>query len=229
MVSKNPFTNVPLSRFDYDAYWKGRVEIRSRLLEREAIFLEWIKPGSSVLDIAVGTSALPKVLQDTKRCQVTAWDINERIVAAQRQRGLTAHAVDIADRCLEIDRVYDYLIASETLEHLALPEAVLERFKPHAKFFILSVPNAAFYRSRLRLCWSGRFLKQWASHPAEHLRYWSHRDFLDWLISLGFEVVESRASNGLDLGPLKLYNFWLNLLGHQICYLARPSQGQVAV
>lgn len=109
---------------------------------------------------------------------------------------------------------------SEILEHLPMPEDIMGKIVERAEFLVISVPNSAFYRFRLQLLF-GKFFKQWANHPSEHLRFWSHKDFLDWLSALDFEVVKTEASNGLDIGPIKLFKYFPNLFGHQICYLVK--------
>jgi len=80
------------------------------------------------------------------------------------------------------------------------------------------LPNSAFYRYRIGLMFKGRFFTQWLYHPSEHLRYWSHIDFLDWLKALNFNIIEFKSSNG----PF-LKNIWPNMFGNQICYLVKTG------
>ena len=118
--------------------------------------------------------------------------------------------VDITDPEFKIAKC-DYIILSEILEHLVLPEKLLNKVRNSAPYLLISIPNSAFYKHRISLLF-GRFFKQWAVHPAEHLRYWSHRDFLEWLEALDLKVIKYKASNGRP---------WPNLLGNQICYLVK--------
>lgn len=214
-----------LRNFDYDVYWENRgAKIRTNLREREYIFFDWIKENSSVLDIACGNSPLLIELKKKKNCLVEGFDISSKVVEEQRKAGITAAVQNIANRDFKLEKNYDYIIASEILEHLVYPEILLEKIRKNTKYLIISVPNSAFYRFRWRLFFKGRFFIQWFQHPAEHLRYWSHNDFLDWLEALNFEVIEIKASNGLDIGPLKFFKFWPNLFGHQICYLVKGDR-----
>ena len=219
----NIFEKITLFDFDYKVYWKNRnVKIRQRLLEREEIFFDWIKPETKVLDIAAGNSGLLASLKKDKMCEVYAFDISQEIVDAQNKTGITAEKRNIALDDFNIADTYDALILSEILEHLPLPEALMKKIKNKGKFFIISIPNSAFYKFRLQLLF-GRFLKQWIFHPSEHLRFWSHYDFLDWVDAMGFDVVKCEASNGLDIGPFKFYKYMPNLFGHQICYLLKSK------
>ena len=219
----NIFKKTALFDFDYKVYWKNRdVKIRQRLLEREEIFFDWIKPKIKVLDIAAGNSGLLSSLKKDKMCKVHAFDISQEVVDAQNEAGVIAEKRDISLDDFNVADTYDALILSEILEHLPLPEALMKKIASKAKFFLVSVPNSAFYKFRLQLLF-GRFLKQWIFHPSEHLRFWSHCDFLDWVDSMGFDVVKFEASNGLDIGPFKIYKYMPNLFGHQICYLLKAK------
>lgn len=218
----NDFSNIKIENFDYDVYWKMRgAVIRSKLLDRESIFFDWITSGSKVLDVAVGSSALPSLLVEAKSCQMTAFDISTTILEKQSVKRIETHIVDLSSDDFYLKDNYDYIILSEILEHLQFPEKLILKTMSRAKFLLISIPNSAFYRFRLRMFFKGKFLKQWVHHPAEHLRFWSHKDFLDWLDVLGLKVIESKPSNGLDIGPLKFYKILPNLFGHQICYLIR--------
>ncbi|OGY46933.1 MAG: hypothetical protein A3J62_02080 [Candidatus Buchananbacteria bacterium RIFCSPHIGHO2_02_FULL_38_8] len=211
--------------FTYDDYWKHRgLKIRTKLREREIIFINWVKSGSSILDIACGDSPLLYELKKQKNCRVQGFDISVLIIEEQKKVGIPALAQDITDDSYELNDNYDYIILSEVLEHLALPEKLIEKIKNKTKYLVISIPNSGFYRFRLRLLFSGRFFKQWAHHPSEHLRFWSHLDFLDWLEAMDLTLIKCHASNGLTIGPIKLYNFWKNLFGHQICYLVKLKQ-----
>lgn len=205
-----------IEKINYDEYWKTRgFALRSRLMEREIIFFDWIKTGSKVLDVGCGNSRLLYELKNRKDCVVTGLDTSPLVIEGQKQSGISAQVMDIESPKFILDQSYDYIIASELLEHLRQPEDFIRKLAPHAKFLVISVPNSAFYRYRLGLMFGGRFFTQWRYHPSEHLRFWSHRDFTDWLEAMGLRLVDWRASNGF-FGK----DVWPNMLGHQMCYLA---------
>lgn len=216
------FSEIPLMDFDYEAYWGKRdVEIRKKLLDREEIFFNWIAPESRVLDAAAGNSLLPQILKERKNCSVTIYDISKKAVESQKGQGVLAEIADLSSDAFHLWHDYDYVILSEILEHLPFPEKLIKKIVPRAKFLVISVPNSAFYRFRAQVAFGGRFMRQWVAHPSEHLRFWSHTDFLEWLSALGLEVVETKASNGLDVGPLKIYRWFPNIFGHQMVYLCK--------
>ena len=222
-MKMNIFEKINLFDFDYKVYWKKRdAKIRQRLLEREKIFFNWIKPKTKVLDVAAGNSGLLSSLKKNKMCEVYAFDISQEAIDAQNNSGVIAERKNISLDDFNITDTYDAVILSEILEHLPLPELLMKKIKGKANFFLVSIPNSAFYKFRLRLLF-GRFFKQWIFHPSEHLRFWSHCDFLDWVDCMGFDLVKYEASNGFDVGLLKFYKYMPNLFGHQICYLLKTK------
>lgn len=216
---KPDFRNI--SHLDYDAYWRSRgFHLNETLKERETIIAALIPVGASVLDIGCGNSLLPVVLRD-KGCSVTVGDISTIVLAEYKQRGIKTLEVDIENiREGFLSTTYDYIILSEVLEHTRNPEEIIQRLKKHTKHFIFTIPNSAFYRYRFHLLFQGRFFTQWVAHPSEHLRFWSHIDFMDWIRAMELTVDRTESSNGFSFFGLfpGLKNIWKNLFGHQIVY-----------
>lgn len=214
-----------LNSFNYDNYWEHQCpKMRDKLREREYIFIDLIKSNSKVLDIACGMSPLLTNLKEEKKCEVVAYDISSKAVEEQRKRGIKAEVKDISQPSFKLEEDFDYIIMSEIIEHLVYPERLISALKNKTKYFLISLPNSGFYRYRLGLLFKGRFFTQWAYHPAEHLRFWTHIDFMDWLEALGIEIIKAIPSNGLNIGPIKFYNLNKNLFAHQIVYWCRAKQ-----
>lgn len=217
---KPDFKNV--KSFDYDEYWRFRgLKIREKLREREVIFIDWVPEGSHVLDIACGDAPVLLELKNKKQCQVEGYDISSLIIGEQIKKGIPASVKDITAPDFKLEKKYDYVIMSELLEHLVMPEKLISKIRNQSNYLIISIPNSAFYRYRTDFLFKGRFFAQWAYHPSEHVRFWSHTDFLAWLEALDLKVVKCQASNGLTLGPLKIFKWLKNLFGYQICYLVK--------
>ena len=66
--------------------------------------------------------------------------------------------------------------------------------------------------SRLLL---GRFPLQWLAHPGEHLRFWTHVDFLWWANCLGYRVQTAIPYQGTPF----LKRLWPNLFASGIVYV----------
>lgn len=212
---------------DYDEYWRDRgLKINDSLKKRESLIKQIIPKGSKVIDIGCGNSRLPLDLKK-KGCDVTVADISRKVLKNFLEEGLSTKVIDLVQiKSEDITLSADYIILSEVLEHIPNPEEVVKTLSNEAKFLIITIPNSAFYRYRFHLMFRGRFFTQWVHHPSEHLRYWSHIDFLDWLKGMNCEVVEVKASNGFTFFGLfsDLKNVWKNMFGHQIIYVAREKE-----
>jgi len=211
-----------IKKIDYDQYWQERgFELNKKLKEREKIILDFIPVGAKVLDIGCGNSRLPIALKE-KGCLVVVADISAEVLAGYSQYGIEGKVTDLekidqADRDLNH---YDYIILSEVLEHTTNPEEIMAVLSRRTDKFLITIPNSAFYRYRLHLMFSGRFFTQWVYHPSEHLRFWSHADFLDWMKAIKIKLIKAVPSNGFSFFGFwpGLKKIWPNLFAHQIVY-----------
>lgn len=197
---------------DYDAYWGHRANSGNRY--RFSIFVDWVPSGSTVLDAGCGDGFLGGRLIHERNCQVTGMDVSEVALERARGRGLMVARGSLDQVLPFADGAFDYVIASEAIEHIAHSEdAVRELHRVARKAVLISVPNSAFWRYRWQLV-TGHFMKQWLVHPWEHLRFWSISDFKDMVSSLGFSVTRVRAGSGRRW----LRDFWPSLFAEQVCY-----------
>ena len=230
-IRKPDFRNV--KEINYDDYWKFRGwELNKKLKPREIIVRDMVPAQTDgrptrVADIGCGNSLLPVVLKE-KGCDVFVADISETVLEQYRKLGLGGFKADLEKiggkgESLDLPGRFDYVIMSEVLEHVRNPEQIVKAIAPHTEHFLITVPNSAAYQFRYGLMFRGRFFTQWAYHPSEHLRYWSHIDFLDWLDAQGLEVIATPVSDGFSLrGRLPwLPGLWKNLLGYRMVYHCR--------
>ncbi len=219
---KPDFRNI--SNIDYNEYWKIRgFKIREKLKERESIICELIKKNSKILDVGCGNSLLPVKLKENGN-DVSVADISEIVLEGYRKNDISAVKLNLDEvASFNIDEMFDYIILSEVLEHTKNPEEIINALRKYTKYFIITIPNSAFYRYRFHLLFTGRFFTQWVMHPSEHIRFWSHVDFLDWLNALNIDIEKVYASNGFSLFGLApwLKNICKNMFAHQIVYLCK--------
>jgi methionine biosynthesis protein MetW len=219
---KPDFNNI--SNIDYNKYWEARgLSIEKKLKEREIIIRKFVKPNSKVLDIGCRNSLLPIKLKEDGN-DISVADLSEIVLSEYRKEGIQAMQLDLENiSSFTPEKHFDYIILSEVLEHTKNPEEIIEVLKKHTDHFILTIPNSAFYRYRLHLLFSGRFFTQWVVHPSEHIRFWSHIDFLDWLNALNLGVEFASASNGFSFFGMipSLKNIWKNMFAHQTVYLCK--------
>ena len=147
-------------------------------------------------------------------------DVSHEAVTLAQQKGLTAEIADIADPNWQLVDDYDYIIASEVLEHLSCPEQVVERVQHRfRRRLLITIPNIAYYPYRLQMM-RGRFPIQWGYHPSEHLRFWSIVDFKLWAQNFDLELEKIIPVDGTR----HLFRRFPNLFGHQVVYVLRSTR-----
>lgn len=213
-IRKPNFRSIDL---DYDEYWQERGIPLKGLRPREVTINNSIPNNAKIIDIGCGNSSLPIILQQ-KGCDVTAMDVSKNVLMQLNDHGIKTinqNIENIAKDDSLHDVFYNWIILSEILEHTKNPEIIITYLKKHTENFAITIPNSALYWFRFGLMFKGRFFTQWVHHPSEHLRFWSHIDFMDWLDAMGLIVKKTVSSNG----PKYLKDLWPNLFGFQIVYI----------
>ncbi|MBU1895920.1 class I SAM-dependent methyltransferase [Patescibacteria group bacterium] len=191
---------------NYDKYWKkrGRSNVEPILSDwqkkRVDIILGELEENSEILDVGCGEGAVLKYFKDKIGSKGIGVDISEKILEKAKINGVQTIKMDVTDtnKIKSLPEV-DYVIGFEILEHMPNPESVVsELAKKTRKAMFFSVPNTGYYAHRLRLLF-GKFPLQWASHPGEHLRFWTVSDIRWWLKELGFNLVFLKLYEGLPL------------------------------
>lgn len=207
------------SIIDYDLYWKfkrrgGTSWLSNWQKERLDIVAQMIMPDSSVLDIGCGDGLALEYLKTRVNIAAIGLDISDEILAKARERGIEVIKMDLndlsnADKLQEVD----YIIGLEVLEHMANPEAFIQKIRPKVRQgMIFSFPNSAYYPYRLRFLF-GRFPLQFINHPGEHLRFWTKLDLERWWVkALGANLDTLVVHQGLPV----LNKIWPNLFGQGI-------------
>jgi len=196
----------------YNQYWQNRKD--SKVKYRYRVFGSWIEPNSKILDIGCGDGIFAAYLKEYKKGVITGVDISEEACERTRKKNIECFCIDVEKGLPFETNSFDYVIASEILEHIGSSEAALkEMIRVSGKYLIVSVPNIAFWRYRLQLLF-GRFPKQWLIHPVEHLRFWSYKDFKKWLKQFNLEISAFRGT----AGKRWLRDIWPNLFAQQIAF-----------
>lgn len=202
---------------DYDAYWSdiGKFEW---LPPRVPIIAERIEVGASVLDLGCGEGALLAYLANVRHAQVSGIDVSVRALELSRQKGLQdLRRADLSAPDFGLEGCYDYIVITETLEHIPNPEDLMQKLIGHfSKAVLVSIPNIGFYKHRLRLLF-GRFPQQWGKHPGEHLRFWTLIDFRWWVRRVGYVVQEMVPTNGFP----RLFRTMPGLFAEQVVFVLR--------
>ena len=222
---KELFKPMPLDNNfrDYDEYWENR-GFHAPSLNRAKIISKYVESGSKILDIGCGDGTVIEFLsKNNKPKEIIGIDISKRAVDYVKNKGYEVYELDVLsddfNKFLE-NKKFDYIIITEVLEHIQEPERVMADIKNHfTKSVFISIPNAGFFMHRLRLLF-GRFpVIVIAQHVKEHIRFWTHKDFIYWCNYFGFEVEDYFVSSGLDFKSLRfLENLFPALFANQILY-----------
>jgi 2-polyprenyl-3-methyl-5-hydroxy-6-metoxy-1,4-benzoquinol methylase len=190
------YPTLRMENVDYDSYWKdkrgkGIGDLSDWQRERAEVVLSRLKrkPPASICDIACGDgSILHYISGRVKTDKLIGTDISEFALAKAREFGIETVNLDIALKS-ELPKIpkADYLLLLEILEHVPHSEELLAAaYDKAGKGVFFSFPNTGFFAHRLRLFF-GRFPMQWRLSPGEHVRYWTKRDLIWWLKSLGYK------------------------------------------
>jgi methionine biosynthesis protein MetW len=124
--------------------------------------ISWVTPGSNVLELGCASGYIGRILIDEKGCRVTGVEFDQGAAAEARQRGLTVIEGSLEDPHFRssVDGQFDFVIASDVLEHLREPASALNEFKrwlAPGGLAIISVPNIASWSMRQQLFFRGDF------------------------------------------------------------------------
>jgi len=205
---------MPLERFgDYNEYWQKRKDLHSTSdryppLHRARLIAEYIEPDSTILDIGCGDATLMEYLSShTSPRKIVGIDISKESARNAIEKGYEAHEMDVTSEQFADfinNNNFDYIILTELLEHIRDPEQIMLLIKKNFnKSIFVSIPNAGYFAHRLRLLF-GRFpIVVIMYHVQEHIRFWTHKDFLYWCSYLGYQVKNTRAGSAfLNVEPL---------------------------
>jgi len=210
---------------DYERYWDKKLKAKSykqysqrRAKKFEAI-AKLVEKGDSVVDVGCGDGVLLERLRNEKiTSDVLGIDISENALSACRKKGILTKQIDVfhTDFVKEIEN-YDYLVMSDSIEHISNPEVLLASLEQKIKKgIIISIPNTGFFIYRLRLLF-GKFPMQWSKGEfmGVHLRFWTFRDFKWWSRNLGFMIKRFVPVQGVPL----LKRIWPNLFSNVMIFL----------
>lgn len=160
------------------------------------LIADLIPKGARVLDLGCGDGELLSGLQQ-KGCTGTGVEIEAGPVLQAIARGVNVIELDI-DLALDEfgDDSYDVVVLSRTLQAVHRPAEVLRQIRRIARCSIVSMPNFALWRNRLRLL-AGRMPIskdlpfEWFDTP--NLHYTSLKDLEPLFTDVGFRITRRIA------------------------------------
>ncbi len=149
--------------------------------KRDFLIKDFIESGATVLDVGCGDGRLIYFLQKTNRNICRGIDISTTAIKLAKKLKLNVSKVQNIETALRREKRYDYVVLSEFIEHIPDPEVIMALVSKIAKRgIIITFPNIGHLAYRLRM-FMGRFPECWKWHPGEHLRFWTKKDFCNWI------------------------------------------------
>jgi methionine biosynthesis protein MetW len=191
------------------------------------VIADFIPPRARVLDVGCGDGELLELLQTDKQVDGRGVEISQRGVNQCVARGLSVIQGD-ADKDLVYyaDKVFDFVILSQTLQATRNPRHVLDDLLRIGERAIVSFPNFGYWRVRLSLLLKGRMPvtkdlpHSWYDTPNIH--FCTIRDFVNLCEEVGAKVERATALDGAGqkIGLSMPWWFW-NFFGQQAVFLLR--------
>ena len=180
-----------------------------------------IEPNSSVLDIGCGDGELLARLTADKHIKGEGIELDQDLVCACVDRGLSIIQHDVEQGLDQYaDKSYDYVILSQTVQTVKVPEKVFAELLRVGRKVFVSFPNFAHWSCRTQLFFGGKapVTKQlpfdWGNSPNIHCL--SLKDFDRFCEKLGVRVEKKIPLIKTGLSPVR---FAPNLFAEQAIYV----------
>ena len=160
------------------------------------IILDWIRQYSSVLDLGCGDGELTTLLVQEKQVRAQGIEIDEQAIHECVAQGLSVFQQDINTGLAEyLDKSFDYVILSQTLQQVKKPDFVLKEALRVGKQTIVSFPNFVYYPARFQIFFRGKvpvtpsLPHEWYETP--NLHFLGISDFIEYCTQRKINIKDS--------------------------------------
>lgn len=178
-----------------------------------------IEPAATVLDLGCGRGDLLAQLIAHKGVRACGIEIDQQRLIECVSRGIAVIQADVDQGLPQFADLFDWVILSQTLQEVRYPNIVLSAMLEAGHNCLVSFPNLAHWRSRLRLLIDGvapvteRLPYNWYDTPNIHL--FSLKDFERYCRQLGARIVQRFPLAGNRNQPVRILP---NLLAEESLY-----------
>jgi methionine biosynthesis protein MetW len=180
-------------------------------LEYKAI-LNWIRQGSSVLDLGCGDGALLDLLVQEKSVRAQGIEIDEQAIYQCVARGLSVFHEDIDNGLSDYsDQSFDYVVLNQSFQQVKNPDVVLKEALRVGRQVIVGFPNFAHYLARWQVFFKGKtpvtpsLPYEW--HDTPNLHFLSISDFTEYCCRRNIKIEKA-----VFIGKDKRVRIFPNLL-----------------
>lgn len=189
-----------------------------RAREGSAI-LDFIAPGSKVLELGCGDGALLARLARERRCRVRGVEGSSQAVRDCVARGLSVLQGDLDSSLADYgDGEFDYVVLNQSIPRVRQLDLVLAEALRVGKQVVVAFPNFAHYSARFQLFFGGRtpvtpsLPYEW--HDTPNLHFLSISDFRQYCHRRGIPIEREAFTAGE-----KRVRWWPNLRAQTGCLL----------
>jgi len=157
--------------------------------------VEWIEPGSSVLDLGCGDGSLLEHLVRHKAVRGMGVDVDLETILRCIEKSIPVLQLDLNEPLDAFpDGSYDYVIVSQTMHQLAHPDRLIADILRIGRRAVVSFPNFGHVVLRLQLLLRGRMPKsrtlpfEWYGTPNIHMS--TIADFEEFCLRRGVRILQ---------------------------------------
>jgi methionine biosynthesis protein MetW len=186
------------------------------------VILNWIRQGSSVLDLGCGNGALLSLLVREKNVKARGIEIDEHAIHECVAKGLSVFHEDIDQGLSDYsDRSFDYVVLNQSFQEVKQPAIVLQEALRVGRKVIVGFPNFAHYQARFQIFFRGKtpvtpsLPYEW--HDTPNLHFLSISDFIVYCRRREIKMEDSAFIGGE--GIIKIFP---NLIAFLAIFLISP-------
>lgn len=189
--------------------------------------IRYVGNHKKVLDVGCASGYLGKELA-RRGCRVVGIEIDPeaaRSAAQVCEDVIVGDIEEIADLHYP-PKYFDVIICADVLEHLKRPDLTLEKLRLYLRpdgLLIMSIPNIAYWRIRLRLLFGQFEYKETGILDKTHLRFFTLESVKKFLTQAGFRLI---AIDYAAVFPGPMVKALPTLLAFQFIVVAEPSEGR---
>ena len=188
-----------------------------------AIIGALVEPGTRVLDLGCGEGELLAWLKEHKNVDGRGVELTGLRVQKAIARGVSVYQGDLEAALDDYpDRVFDYVILTQTLQETSNPLRVLRGMLRIGKRAIVAFPNFGNWKMRMAHLWTGRAPK---THLFPH--DWFDSPNIHFLTVLDFEGLARKESwcveSRIFLSGYRRVTFFPNLMAEVAVFVVSAS------